>query len=66
MPAVNDDWFEPFIQKQLADKKFADELHNKIITDKLFYAIEQKVTLQEQLVSLDEFIKLPSSHHHHH
>jgi hypothetical protein len=50
----------------LADKKFADELHNKIITDKLFYAIEQKVTLQEQLVSLDEFIKLPSSHHHHH
>ncbi|GBL35421.1 trigger factor [Filimonas sp.] len=66
MPSINDDWFEPFIQKQMADKKFVDDLHNKIITDKLFYALEQKVNLQEQLVSLDEFIKLPSSHHHHH
>lgn len=66
MPSINDDWFEPFIQKQLADQKFTDELNNKIITDKLFYVLEQKVNLQEHMVSLDEFIHLPSSHHHHH
>lgn len=66
MPSINDDWFEPFIQKQLADQKFTEELSNKIITDKLFYVLEQKVNLQEHLVSLDEFINLPSSHHHHH
>jgi len=66
MPTMSDDWFEPFIEKQLADQKFVGELQNKIITDKLFYVLEQKVNLQEKLVSLDEFIKLPSSHHHHH
>ena len=66
MPSVTDDWFETLVKKQLSDSKFAGELRDKIMTDKLFYVIEQKVNLQEHAVSLDEFIHLPSSHHHHH
>jgi trigger factor len=60
------DWVEPFVKKQLEDKKFTDELYNRIITDKLFYTIEQSINLQETVVSVDEFAKLPSAHHHHH
>ena len=60
------DWVEPLIKKQLEDKKFSEELHNRIITDKLFFTIEQQVTLQETTVNAEEFTKLPAAHHHHH
>ena len=63
---MNADWIEPFIEKQMKDEKFVSELQNKIITDKLFYIIEQKINLQETPVTLEEFSKLPTSHHHHH
>ncbi|MBL7764790.1 MAG: trigger factor [Chitinophagaceae bacterium] len=66
MPSMDAEWMEPFVKKQLADKKFNDELCNRIITDKLFWTIEQKINLQETEIGLDEFIHLPSSHHHHH
>jgi trigger factor len=65
-PSMDAEWIEPFVKKQLADKKFKDELFNKIMTDKLFWAIEQKVNLQETEISLEDFIKVPASHHHHH
>lgn len=60
------DWVEPFVKKQLEDKKFTDELYNRIITDKLFYTIEQSINLQETVVTPEEFAKVPSAHHHHH
>lgn len=60
------DWMDSLVEKQLADKKFRDELTNRIITDKLFWVIEQKVKLEEKNISFEEFAKLPSSHHHHH
>lgn len=63
---LESDWVEPLIKKQLEDKKFSEELYNRIITDKLFFTIEQRVNLQETTVNAEEFIKLPSSHHHHH
>ncbi len=63
---LNSDWIEPLIKKQLEDKKFSEELHNRIITDKLFYTIEQQVTLQETTVNAEEFAKIPAAHHHHH
>lgn len=66
MPAMDEEWVAPFVKKQLADKKFTDELHNRIITDKLFNLIESKLAIQEVEVSLEEFSKLPNSHHHHH
>jgi trigger factor len=62
---LESDWIEPLIKKQLEDKKFADELYNRIITDKLFFTIEQHVNLQETTVNAEEFTKLPAAHHHH-
>lgn len=66
MPSFDDEWMEPLVKKQLADTKFRDELYNKIMTDKLFYVLEQELKLEEKHVSLEEFVKLPSAHHHHH
>jgi trigger factor len=66
VPTMDAEWVDPFIKKQLADRKFTDELHNRIITDKLFFQIESMVNLQENEISLDDFSTLPSSHHHHH
>jgi trigger factor len=66
MPQMDEEWVGPFVKKQLADKKYADELHNRIVTDKLFNQLESQLTIQETEVSLEEFSKLPTSHHHHH
>lgn len=60
------DWMDSLVDKQLKDKKFSEELANKIMTQKIFWLLEQKVNLQEAPVSMEEFAKLPTSHHHHH
>ncbi len=67
MPNMDENWMEPVVKKQLADKKFADELYNRIITDKLFYTIENQLNLQETEISKDEFMaEISKPHHHHH
>lgn len=66
MPDMDASWIDPVVKKQLADKKFADELYNRIITDKLFYVIEQKINLQETEISKEDFMALISKPHHHH
>jgi trigger factor len=61
-----EEWLQPIIDKQMADPKHTEEIYNKIVTDKLFYGLEQQFNLQEELVSVEEFMTIPSSHHHHH
>ncbi|HNB81571.1 MAG TPA: trigger factor [Chitinophagaceae bacterium] len=60
------DWLDGVVEKQLKDEKFRGELENKVMTQKLFWLLEQKFNLQETPVSLEEFSKIPASHHHHH
>lgn len=67
MPDLDASWMEPVIKKQLADKKFADELHNRIITDKLFFTIENQLNLQETEINKEDFMaEVQKPHHHHH
>ena len=66
MPSMDDSWMDSLIQKQLADKKFADELYNRIITDKLFFTIQNQLNLQETDISTEEFLALINKPHHHH
>lgn len=66
MPDMDVSWMEPVVKKQLADRKFSDELYNRIITDKLFYVVENQVNLQESDITKDEFMALVSKPHHHH
>ena len=65
MPSLDADWIEPFVKKQLGDQKFKDELYGKIMTDKVFYTLENSLTIAEHNISLDEFINKPMPHHHH-
>ncbi|MBK7764283.1 MAG: trigger factor [Bacteroidetes bacterium] len=60
------DWMDSLVEKQLKDEKFANELSSKILTNKLFQVLEQRINLQETPVSFKEFSELKSSHHHHH
>lgn len=60
------EWMEPLVKKQLQDNKFRNELQDRIITDKLFNQLESMVKLSEKEISLEDFSKLPSLHHHHH
>lgn len=66
MSMSDTEWMEPLVKKQLQDKKFRNELQDRIITDKLFNQLESMIKLAEKEISLDEFSKLPSMHHHHH
>ena len=66
MSMSDTEWMEPLVKKQLQDKKFRNELQDRIITDKLFNQLESMIKLVEKEISLDEFSKLPSMHHHHH
>jgi trigger factor len=59
-------WLQGIVDTQMADNKYREETFNKIITDKLFAHLETKIPANEVAVSLDEFIKMPSKHHHHH
>ncbi len=62
----NADWVKDFVKKQLADKKIQEDTYHKLMTDKLFNLLETKFTLQESSIGVDEFINLPTPHHHHH
>lgn len=67
MPLGDDTgWMQTFIDKQLKDAKYREEIENKIITEKVFSTIEQKLNLQETPIDEKEFMALPSMHHHHH
>lgn len=66
MSMTDTEWMEPLVKKQLQDSKFRNELQDRIITDKLFNQLESMIKLAEKEISLDEFSKLPSLHHHHH
>jgi trigger factor len=58
-------WMAGIVEKQLKDKKFVGDTYNKIMTDKIFMWLEHQIEINMNELPLDEFIKLPSSHHHH-
>jgi trigger factor len=60
------EWMQGIVDKQMKDKKATDEVFNQLMTDKLFTFLETKFAIQMKDVSLEEFIKSPSKHHHHH
>ncbi len=50
-----EDWVEGFVQKQLKDKEYVRKTHDQLLDDKVFGYIKSKVSLLEQLISLETF-----------
>lgn len=67
-PSVDEEWIDEFAKKQLGDKKFSEQLYHQILTDKIFYTIDNLINLQETEINREDFIKAAqeqSKHDHH-
>ncbi len=60
---TDDSWLTEMAEKTSTQKKFREEAYSKIFADKLFSALEQKITPSEESIDLESF---SSKVHHHH
>ncbi|ATL47132.1 trigger factor [Chitinophaga caeni] len=59
------EWMDSYIDNMLKDEKFVDQTYREMITTKLFDFAETKVSVKEEEITAEEFVKLPHKHHHH-
>ena len=61
-------WLDGYMNKVMNDEKTADETYRRIITDKIFQAIENLFNTEVKEIDEKEFFALPNAHeaHHHH
>lgn len=61
-----EEWVGNFVKKQMQNKEIVDKTYRELLNQKLFTFLESQIKIDEKNISVDEFIKLPPSHHHHH
>ena len=49
------DWIQEFMDKQLKDKKYMDQVNDQLLTDKVMFAIKAKVKLDTKPISMEDF-----------
>lgn len=59
-------WLDDYVNKMMSDQKQVEQNYMQILTGKLFDFLEQDATLKEEEITLDDFNKKISEHHHHH
>lgn len=62
-------WMNSYLEKVMQDEKMPDETYRRLLTDKIFLALEGKFNTELKEVNEEEFFKLPdphAAHHHHH
>lgn len=62
-------WMDSYIDKVMQDEKMADETYRRLLTDKIFMALEGKFDTEMKEIGEEEFFKLAdphATHHHHH
>lgn len=55
MRDLGSDWIGQFVDKQLADKKYTEQLNERILDDKALLYVKTQVTLQEKPISFEDF-----------
>jgi trigger factor len=52
---IGDEWIDQFVDKQMKDKKYVEQMSERILDDKALQYIKTQVKLSDQLVTFDEF-----------
>ena len=55
MRDLGSDWVGQFVDKQLADKKYTEQLNERILDDKALLYVKTQVNLKETPISFEEF-----------
>lgn len=58
-------WLASYLEKMGKEEKTLDETYRRLLFDKLFVVLEQKMEVAIQEVNEEEFSKLQPTHHHH-
>jgi trigger factor len=59
-------WVKDYVEKMMKDRKFVEDAHNRLQTQKIFEWTEQQVKPTEKEISADDFTKMVEEHRHHH
>ncbi len=60
------DWVRDYIDRMMKDRKYVEDAHNRIQTQKLFVWAEGQVNAVETPISKEEFAHLTEEHNHQH
>ncbi len=64
--ATDAPWLEEYVDKMVNDENTLNETYRKLMMDKLFAEIANKMEVKDQSIALEDFQKLPSAHEEHH
>lgn len=64
--AMDAPWLEEYVEKMVNDENTVNETYRKLMMDKLFTEIANKMEVKDQSIALEDFQKLPSAHEQHH
>lgn len=59
-------WLEEYVDKMVNDENTLNETYRKLMMDKLFAEIANKMEVKNTSIALEDFQKLPSAHEQHH
>ena len=59
-------WVKDYIDKMMKDRKYVEDAHTRIQTQKLFAWAETQINALEKDISVDEFTKMVQEHQHQH
>ena len=68
MAAMDDeqDWVRDYIDRMMKDRKYVEDAHNRLQTQKMFDWAESQVTAADTPISKEEFIHMNEQHQHQH
>ena len=58
------EWVQQFLNKQMQDRDTYEKTYRQVLNTKVFDFLENKLDTEEKTISVDDFIKLPHTHHH--
>ena len=59
-------WVKDYIEKMMKDRKYIEDAHIRIQTQKMFTWAETQINAVEKAISVDEFTRIIQEHQHYH